>query len=110
MRSSSKMTQKNGQLYILEKIWKISYPYDFIFKKDGFDYAFIRPCNVDYKTYNDFMLGKKTAPDMIRYEGSIAVWPSDPFSSRSYEEFLVDVNVNKVNLDTILSQLLGNLN
>lgn len=96
MRSSIKMTRKNGQLYILEKIWKISYPYDFIFKKDGFDYAFIRPCNVDYKTYNDFMLGKKTAPDMIRYEGSIAVWPSDPFSSRSYEEFLVDVNVNKL--------------
>ena len=61
MRSSAKMTRKNGQLYILEKVWKISYPYDFIFKKDSFDYALIRICNVDYKTYNDFILGKKIA-------------------------------------------------
>ena len=82
--------------YILEKCWRIQSS-DFRFDKDKFDIALVRPSNVSYQTYRDFSLGKKTKCNSIIHEGCIAYWYADGTgkSSTSYEEFIIDANVNK---------------
>ena len=91
---------KQDTLYILEKYWKINRPDNFKFDKDRFDYALVRPCNVDYTTYKNFVLGKKVKVKSIVHEGCIASWYADgrffQIGSRGpFEQFIVDVNVNK---------------
>ena len=89
----------SGKLYVLEKIWKIESP-DFKFNKDKFYCALVRPCNVDYKTYRNFLLGKNVKVDSIVHEGCIASWYADKRfadvgQTGPFEKFMVDVNVNK---------------
>ena len=90
---------KDDTLYILEKTWKIESS-DFKFDKTKFDYALVRPCNVDYKTYKNFVLGKKVKAKCIVHEGCIASWYTDGRftqlgSGKPFEQFLVETNVNK---------------
>ena len=89
----------DDKVYILEKAWKLKSP-DFTFNKDEFDYALIRPCNVDYKTHRNFALGKKVKIHSMIYEGCVAFWYAKDFMSDSrhipFEQFLVDANTNKI--------------
>ena len=86
--------------YVLEKTWKIESK-DFKFDLNKFDYALIRPCNIPYKTYRDFSLGKKTRCKQIVHEGCVAYWYADDrlpalgSSFKTFEEFLVNANINK---------------
>lgn len=89
---------KNERLYILEKGWKVSLS-NFSFTKDNFDYALIRPCNVDYKTYKNFTLGKSSTVKSVIHEGCIASWYADSRmiyagAPKTFEEFMIDANVN----------------
>lgn len=91
---------KDEKLYILEKVWKIEST-DFKFDKDKFDYALIRPCNVDYKTHRNFALGKSIKVSTIVYEGCVSSWYADKSYGNlgfagPFEQFMVDANVNKL--------------
>lgn len=92
------MNADYDKLYILEKVWTID-SLSFRFNENAFNYALIRPCNVSYKVYRDFSLGKNIKDKCIIHEGCIASWyASKTFNfgfKGPYEEFIVDVNVNK---------------
>lgn len=86
------------RLYILEKCWRTAGK-GFVFDPAAFDFVLIRPCNVSYEVYKKFMLGKKTHCREVIHEGAIASWYSPRLhwieSSTSYEEFMVNLNLNK---------------
>lgn len=89
---------------VIEKIWKID-SRDFTFDPDTFDFALIRPCNVPYRTYKNFCLGKFTQCKMIIHEGAVTSWHRDknfrfPNEPKTFEEMLVDAELNKqANID-----------
>lgn len=88
-----------SKLYVLEKTWVVE-SRNFVLNSDKFDSALIRPCNVDYKTYKNFVLGKKVGVSTIIHEGCVAYWYREswrhPGPAKSYEEFLIQANVNKL--------------
>lgn len=90
---------KDDTLYILEKIWKVELT-SFKFDKDKFDYARVRPCNVNYRTYKNFVLGKRIKTKCIVHEGCVASWYSNNSfstigSTGPFEQFIVETNINK---------------
>ena len=97
--------RNDEKLYILEKVWKIN-SIDFCFNKRKFDYALIRPCNVDYMTYRNFSLGKKVKTNVIIHEGCISSWYADKelkciSFNGPFEQFMVDANINKLAIPLI---------
>lgn len=91
---------KNETLYILEKIWKIDKK-DFKFDKDKFDCVLVRPCNVSYRTYRNFSLGKKVKVKTIIHEGCVASWSADKSfayctgAPDNFDQFIIETNVNR---------------
>ncbi len=88
-----------SKLYVLEKIWVVE-SRDFVLRDNEFDSALIRPCNVDYKTYKNFVLGKKVGVSTIIHEGCVTYWYREGLHHvdpvMTYEEFLIHANVNKL--------------
>lgn len=84
---------------VVEKVWKI-WSRDFTFDPDKFDYTLVRPCDVSYRTYRNFSLGKKTKCKMITHEGAVLTWHRDKsfrFGNEpdTFEELLVKAGFTK---------------
>lgn len=84
---------KSNNTAVVEKIWKID-TRDFKFDPDKFNYALVRPCNVTYRTYKNFSLGKKTKCKMIVHDGAVLAWHRDKSygfkdEPKTFEEMLV---------------------
>lgn len=94
------MSKKNLPVYILEKIWK----FDPKKKIDDstLDTVLIRPCDVTYRVYRNFSLGKKIRQKCVTHEACVASWfPNHSIHAtnepifKNIEEFLIDANINK---------------
>lgn len=109
MKSSS----NNDDLYVLEKTWRID-AHDFKLDDDMFDYALVRPCNVTYREYRNFVLGKHSSKTAcITHGGSVAQWYSKRCSIwyvenmhgnqqfSTFDEFMIDLNVRRMIIPAI---------
>lgn len=90
---------KSNNTAVVEKIWKID-TRDFKFDPDKFDYALVRPCDVPYRTYKNFLTCKHPKCKMITHEGAVMSWhrdKSNSFSSepKTFEEMIVNAGFNK---------------
>ena len=83
---------------IVEKIWKIDSK-DFMFDPDKFNYVLVRPCNVTYQTYKNFLLGKKTKCKMIVHEGAVMSWHRDKSLGWTHEPETFEEMLIKAELD-----------
>lgn len=90
---------KSNNTAVVEKIWKID-TRDFKFDPDKFDYALVRPCDVPYRTYKNFLTCKHPKCKMITHKGAVMSWhrdKSNSFSSEpmTFEEMIVNAGFNK---------------
>lgn len=90
---------KNNNTAVVEKIWKID-ARNFKFDPGKFDYALVRPCDVTYRTYKNFITCKCTKCKMITHEGAVLAWHRDknfsfPSEPKTFEEMMVNASFNK---------------
>ena len=95
------MNEDNDKLYILEKIWK--YKPGIVLKASNVHEVLIRPCNVSYDIYRNFLLKPTTSCKTIEHGGYVLAWcpdyPATYKSSlrpkvKSFEEFMIYANIN----------------
>lgn len=100
--------------YVLEKTWRID-THDFKLDPDEFYSVLVRPCNLTYREYRNFVLGKHSSKtSCIKHEGSVAQWYSkrcsiwyvetgmhDKQQFSTFDEFMIDLNVRRMIIPSI---------